>query len=379
VEECTVAARKTELGETVWRSDPHTLVKHLVYRRYLDCWMPKILQSFPGATIVDAFAGPGTYTDGLDGSSIVVAKTFLRHKAYSSFGDLEVLCLEGRSDRVDRLRREVAALGVTPKLKFTIRDAGEFVAEQSSLSAAAHRGDSGRPVLWLLDPFDIKSLPFEKVAACLTGQRDEVIVTFFADEMHRFWTRAGWDGVLDRHFGSDVWRSATVHTSEGTRKEGFVAAYRDVLARRGLLTGHFGVRVRNESARYHLVFATHNGSGLVCWNPVAWKLDPFAGTGASAATAEQPDLFGVPYLEPLRAALKAHSGTEQPWRSLLTESVQRGFVEKHLREALDGLAEEGLAFRVHPMKSRTPWPEGCIVRFYAPEDTEVDVVAPFDS
>lgn len=55
-----VMGRKQELREkTVWRSDPHTLVKHLIYRHYLDCWMPKILQKFPTATIVDAFAGPG--------------------------------------------------------------------------------------------------------------------------------------------------------------------------------------------------------------------------------------------------------------------------------------------------------------------------------
>ncbi|MFJ1608590.1 hypothetical protein ACIOHS_35310 [Streptomyces sp. NPDC088253] len=67
--------RVDELREqTVWKSDPHTQVKHLVYRHYLQCWMRKFLQTFPEATIVDAFAGPGVYTDGPPGSPIVVAK-----------------------------------------------------------------------------------------------------------------------------------------------------------------------------------------------------------------------------------------------------------------------------------------------------------------
>jgi hypothetical protein len=112
---------------------------------------------------------------------------------------------------------------------------------------------------------------------------------------------------------------------------------------------------------------------------VKWKLDSFAGSGASAATAKQPDLFGVSYIDELRAVLGAHSGSAQPWRTLVTETVERGFLEKHLREALDDLAADGLAFRVHPTKSRSSWPEGCVVRFYDPEDAETELVEPFDS
>jgi three-Cys-motif partner protein len=372
--------RKEELRDTVWRSDPHTLVKHLVYRHYLECWMPKILQGFPRATIVDAFAGPGTYADGLDGSPILVAKTFLAHSAHARFvGRLDLICLEQREDRVDRLRHEVAALGPTPKLTVTVVEPGEFVAEQPRLAERAHGGEAARPVLWLLDPFKITSLPFETVIACLAGRRDEAVVTFFVDEMHRFCTRDGFDKALNRHFGSGRWTTARDVAGEGPRKEALVTAYREGLDAEGLLTGHFGVRVRNDTARYHLVFATHSEYGLKCWNPVKWKLDSFAGTGASAATAEQPDLFGVSYIGELRTALRAYSGTEQSWRALLAQTIQRGFMERHLREALDALAAEGLAFRVDRTEARSAWPEGCIVRFYEPEDADVEVVEPLDS
>src|SRR4051812_35921939 len=74
--------RADELKQTVYPSDAYTAVKHTVYRRYAQCWMAKILQKFPqGATIVDAFSGAGVYSDGLDGSPIVFAKTFLEHSA----------------------------------------------------------------------------------------------------------------------------------------------------------------------------------------------------------------------------------------------------------------------------------------------------------
>lgn len=366
-------SRKQELREkTVWRSDPHTLVKHLVYRHYLECWMPKILQKFPTATIVDGFAGPGVYEDGPVGSPLLVAKTFLNHAAYARFNSLRILCLEQRPDRVDRLRAEIAALGPTPKLQMTVLAPGEFAAQQPSLSQVAH-GDrpNNTPVLWLLDPFNIKSLPFHRVADCLSGRYDEAVVTFFTEEMHRFCTREGFDQTLDEHFGSRDWRAAAHQRGEGHRKDALVNAYRRSLETcKGVLTEQFGVQVRNTTPRYSLIFATHSEYGLKCWNPVKWKLDSYSGSGASAGTIMQPDLFGTSVIDELSDLLRTHAGTEQTWTRLVAEAVRAGYLEKHLREALDGLAAEGVAIRVEPVEARSPWPDNSVVRFYAPEDVD---------
>lgn len=366
-------SRKQELREkTVWRSDPHTLVKHLVYRHYLDCWMPKILQKFPTATIVDGFAGPGVYEDGPVGSPLLVAKTFLNHSSYARFNSLRIVCLEQRPDRVDRLRAEIAALGPTPKLQMTVLAPGEFASQQPFLSQVAH-GDrlNNTPVLWLLDPFNIKSLPFHRVADCLSGRYDEAVVTFFTEEMHRFCTREGFEQTLDEHFGSPHWRSATQERGEARRKDALVNAYRRSFETcRGVLTEQFGVQVRNTTPRYSLIFATHSEYGLKCWNPVKWKLDSYAGSGASAGTIMQPDLFGTSVIDELSDLLRAHAGTEQPWTRLVAEAVRAGYLEKHLREALDGLAAKGIAIRVEPVEARSPWPENSVVRFYAPEDVD---------
>ncbi len=366
-------SRKQELREkAVWRSDPHTLVKHLVYRHYLDCWMPKILQKFPTATIVDAFAGPGVYEDGPVGSPLLIAKTFLGHSAYARFNNLRVVCLEQRADRVARLRAEIAAVGQTPKLQMTVLEPSEFAAQQPFLSQVAH-GDrpNSTPVLWLLDPFNIKSLPFYRVADCLSGRYDEAVVTFFTEEMHRFCTREGFDLTLDEHFGSADWRGAAQVYGEAQRKDALVNAYRRSLETcKGVLTEQFGVQVRNTTPRYSLVFATHSEYGLKCWNPVKWKLDSYSGSGASAGTLMQPDLFGTSVIDELSDLLRAHAGTEQPWSRLVGDATRAGYLEKHLRGALDGLAAEGVAIRVEPVEARSAWPENSVVRFYAPEDVD---------
>lgn len=366
-------SRKEELrDQTVWRSDPHTLVKHLVYGHYLNCWMPKILQKFPNATIVDGFAGPGVYSDGPPGSPILVAKTFLGHAAHARFGNLHILCLDQRPDRAARLRQEIAALGDTPKLTMTVLEPGEFISRQPDLKARAHRGTGNTPTLWLLDPFNIKSLPFAQVADCLSNRYDEAIITFFTDEMHRFCTLDGFGKTLDVHFGNARWREATSISSEGLRKEALVTQYRRSLEALGLFTEQFGVRVRNDSPRYSLVFATHSEYGLKCWNPLKWKLDGYSGSGASVGTINQPDLFGTS-LNNLEQDLAANTGTQRTWTQLVTAATRSGYLDKHLREALDNLARQGLAIRVAPVDARSAWPEDSVIQFYSPKDVDTDI------
>jgi three-Cys-motif partner protein len=374
-----VTSRKDQLKKTTWPSDPHTMVKHMVYRHYLECWMAKICQKFPRSVIVDAFSGPGAYSDGPVGSPLLAMKTFLGHSAYANFNSLEIICLEERPDRVQRLRQEVAAMGHTPKLTVSVQEPGKFTSQQSSLSQLAHDGKANRPVLWLLDPFAIKALPFSNVADCLAGDRDEAVVTFFTEEMHRFCTRENFDKTLDLHFGSNQWSAAATLTNEGRRKEALVRAYRDALEARGLLTEDFGVRVRNDTPRYSLIFATHSQFGLACWNPVKWKLDSYAGSGASASTAMQPDLFGTSVTDELREALSAFVGSEQHWTVLMGVAARAGFMEKHLREALDAMAKDGIAIRVEPTKATSRWPDTSVVRFYTSEDVDLPVVEPMDA
>lgn len=362
--------RVEELRErTVWKSDPHTQVKHLVYRHYLQCWMGKILQKFPEATIVDAFAGPGVYADGPPGSSIVVAKTFLEHSAYRNFGRLNLICLEERPDRVDELKRQFTKLPSSPQLSISVQPPGTFAEHLPRLSALAHRGRAETPVLWLIDPFDLKSAPFSLIRQCLAGPRDEVLFTLFTNELHRFCQREGFDKTMTPYFGGDHWQPATTERRAGTRKEAFAAAYQQGLKDHDLFTGSFGVRISNQSARYHLILASHSEAGLKCWAPVTWKLDSYSGQGASADTAVAPTLFDEASLvDRLDVALRAHAGTAQRWETLSSQAARLNHMDKHLRQVLDNLAAQGLAFRVDPVRARSAWPEGCTVRFYAPED-----------
>ena len=124
--------------DTLWNSQPRTLLKHQVYRQYLHCWMAKICQKFRNSAIVDGFAGPGIYLDGPDGSSAVIAKTFLEHSRLASFNLLRLICVEKRPDRRDSLASRLELLPKMPRLSIQVPLAGSIMDRFAPLNAAAH-------------------------------------------------------------------------------------------------------------------------------------------------------------------------------------------------------------------------------------------------
>lgn len=355
-------------AETLWNSEPRTLLKHQIYRQYLHCWMGKICQSFRSSVIVDGFAGPGSYRDGPDGSPVVIAKTFLEHSRRARFNELRLICLEKRPDRHDLLAGRVAGLPRTPRLDIQVRPAAGLLECFPEIRAAAHGSDSGIPVLWVLDPFDYSSAPFQLMRDCLAGPRDELLVTWFADEIYRFCGDPTKERAIDQHFGTPIWRQARRAVGESARKEELLRVYQESLeSLRDVHTGAFSIASKNETARYSLVFATHSDAGMRCFNDMKWRMDPYRGHHVSEKrNLYQVGLFDdMPILTPLRTWLESLAGQALSFDELIRHTVRLGYRETHLRTELSDMAAEGLAVREEPLDyTRTPWPSGSRIRFY---------------
>lgn len=352
--------------DMLWPSEPRTVLKHNLYKRYLQCWMGKICRVFDRSVVVDAFAGPGEYIDGPDGSPLVIAKTFLTHRSLPDFKHFQLICAELRPDRRDHLEQLLTPLAAPPKLQIEVRPAGGFVEQLAAIAAAAHAGNAnGTPTLWILDPYNYSDLPFDVVVRCLAAPRDEVLITWFADEIYRFRNDPPKADAITRHFGGNHWKAVRSVQGDALCKKalrdqyeaGLRAAYSDLQVR------SFDISSRNESARYSIVFATHNRAGLECFNPAVWAMDPTYGQKASENRLAQNSLFARD-LTALRAALATRAGTSATFVELRLQANQLGFTEPQLREALDDLQADGIAVREAPVESRTQWPADSVVRFY---------------
>jgi hypothetical protein len=276
---------------------------------------------------------------------------------------------------VAHLKQRLQTLPPDPKLHVEVGNAASFADERDSIDQLAHGGDPKRPVLWILDPFRWEPAPATLVDSCLRHLRDEIVLTFFVDEVYRFLNSPPHVPALTRYFGTDSWkklRPLALRRDEPGCKEALIDLYRRELERRsGVRTGSFSVGVKNQTPRYALVFATHNEHGLGCWTPLTWRLDENSGQ-IHTMKPEQPDLFTIDVspAEKLSEELKVLAGREVSWAELTDLTLRRNYLEKHLREALNLLGAAGFAIRVSPLNSRTPWPRDSVVRFYTTEDVE---------
>jgi hypothetical protein len=223
--------------------------------------------------------------------------------------------------------------------------------------------------LWILDPFDITSVPFNLVKACLAQPRDEVLVTWFADEIYRFCGDKTKHRALDGHFGTSTWRRALEIHGEGARKEMLLQAYRESIETLPqVVTGDFSISSKNEAARYSIVFATHSVAGLECFTQMSWRMDKYRGKRINEFRGlDQPGLFDdQPQVNPLRAKLETLAGESHSMTDLTQIALRLGFKQTHLRQVLTDMAADGMAAHESPLDyTRSPWPDDSIIRFYA--------------
>lgn len=66
--------------DTLWDPEPHSRGKHHILRRYAQAWLPIMTRYNPRVVVVDAFAGPGRYVGGEEGSPIILLKAYLEHE-----------------------------------------------------------------------------------------------------------------------------------------------------------------------------------------------------------------------------------------------------------------------------------------------------------
>jgi three-Cys-motif partner protein len=68
----------TKPGNTLWKLAAHSRGKHHILRRYIQAWLPIMSKGNRRIVIVDAFAGPGRYLGGEEGSPLILLNAYLR-------------------------------------------------------------------------------------------------------------------------------------------------------------------------------------------------------------------------------------------------------------------------------------------------------------
>jgi three-Cys-motif partner protein len=303
---------------TLWPMTRHTAAKHTILRKYLDAWMP-ILGGGRFAryhlVLIDAFAGPGRYSTGEDGSPLLMVSAYLEHSGEIS-ATPHFFFIEDDHERIAHLRGEIDALEVPGCVEVEVIEGSFDIEFPALISRLEGRFGSLPPTFAFIDPFGASDLPVALSTPLLDVPRCEVLVYFPVSFLARFGEQPEFLETMNSVFSGERWRDAFDAGIEfEARQRMLLDLFIGELRKRVPYVRAFAVTPAHESGAntYHLVFGTANADqGLRKMKDAMWKVDPVAGASFRDSTlADHPVLFEEsPTFGELEQMLRDHFGTD---------------------------------------------------------------------
>ena len=344
-------------------------------RQYLNAWLPIMTRSNDRILFIDAFAGPGRYASGEEGSPLVALNTYLSHSNLpSADGGIDFFFIEKDPARADHLRQVLA-----PKSSEVPSDCGISVITGAftdrmteALDAINLQNKELAPAFVMLDPFGVSDTPMDLIARILQNEKSEVYVSFMSRDINRFNTVPEYEEALNSLFGCEDWKSAWALDNGPDKIKFFYQLYTDQLKASG---AEYVLRFdlyENESLVYALFFATKNDLGCDKMKQAMWRVAPFGDFRFKSATRDQMILDeGFTDLRALDDALVGNFGMNV---SISIESLERFmrsdetlFHSGQLRSRLAEMENDGrLVVQDSPRQRRVGYPHGTAIRFKDP-------------
>ncbi|MBP2330606.1 three-Cys-motif partner protein [Kibdelosporangium banguiense] len=296
------------MSDLLWKLEPATAAKHQLYKRYLDAWWPIMLQRTPGGhlrprvTYVDAFAGPGRYEDGEEGSPVFVLDRLLNHAASARMllarDRVRLVFIEKQRNRFEYLQQQLAErFGDLNRLPVHVEVRHGEAGVETDRSLNDLRA-WGHPILAVFDSWGNVNIPLSLIHKLACNASSEVVVTFGPNWFSR---REELNAdQLDLVFGGrDYWTLADRESRPDERWRAWLSTYRAALGRAG-----FDYRLQFEvvpktGQPLNLVYGTTHVKGVEVMKDAMWKVDGDGGMAfrdprtRDAQIPGQLDIFGT--------------------------------------------------------------------------------------
>jgi three-Cys-motif partner protein len=306
---------------TTWPLDPHTLAKHVLLRKYLNAWLPKITRYNGRVIFCDGFAGPGVYNDGEDGSPVIALKALLEHSYFPKMkAEVVYLFIEENPDRCSSLEKVIKEQfkNLPGNVKYEI----ENHTYEEALTKLLDDLDTGAaklaPTFAFIDPFGVSGVPLSIIKRLMAHRRCEVFITIMFGYMHRFISRPEFERHCDELFGTKKWRQAI--ELSGQQRETFLRElYQSQLLdpNEGVgaeYTRYFTMKDDRNVTIYDLFFATNAWQGIDAMKEAMWNVSGDYVFSDATDPAQEVLFTKDPDWNHLFAILAdRYRGTEQPW------------------------------------------------------------------
>ena len=186
--------------------------------KYLGGWLPILGRWHERLLIFDGFAGRGEYSDGSDGSPVILLRK--ANELISGGRVKEVLCAFVEQDPGNFANLQAVLHRTQPqyplvKVLGPSNDSFENVANQ----VIETTGGRLIPSFWFIDPFGFTGMSFETVKLLMSLRRSEVFITLMLRDIGRFLSHPDLETTFDRLFGTQEWRIIVHSNKTGEAKE----------------------------------------------------------------------------------------------------------------------------------------------------------------
>jgi three-Cys-motif partner protein len=334
-------------SSVIWDRDPHTAAKHQILKGYLDAWFPIIASRWKstGLTYVDAFAGPGEYTDGSFGSPIIAARAAFMSQVTQHGANVNLVFIEKNRDRFDHL----GSLFDKQKLsqRSVVRVHGDC--ETALVPVLDELKAWAGPMFVNFDGWGVDT-PYTLVRRVGEGTSPEVLVTFHSQWFTRF---AGQEDVDagDRVYGDGGWRAVRDQPDAQAKKSFLVSEYRRCLNTGGFCHCLTFELVDEGGHPLFLVYGTTSLQGVRKMKDAMWRVDRLSGSRFRDPRDPNQLQFDVDQTNPNLTVLR-HQILERLEQGPTTLANLKNFVlretvfkESHTTIAVDELVRERKVLR----------------------------------
>ena len=263
--------------DTVWKLEPHTLGKHLILRAYLNAWFPILSKWNQRILFIDAFAGPGEYEEGEDGSPVIALKALIEHQSRKKISaEVAFIFIEERKDRCDHLRELVRKYKPQLPVKSIIEVENSTFDEKMTevLNQIEEQNKRLAPCFVMIDPFGISGTPMSVIQRILRNPKSEVYISIMYNHINRFLDTSEFEQHLEELYGCTEWKRATQIIDTEERELFLFELYKDQLRKAGAkYVLKFDIYEGNKHI-YSIIFGTKNPLGCDRMKAAIWKIAP---------------------------------------------------------------------------------------------------------
>lgn len=262
---------------TIWELDPHTIGKHLVLKHYLAAWLPIMGQSNRRVLFIDAFAGPGEYSGGEQGSPIIALRSLITHSARQLMTNEFVYeFIEKDPQRSRHLQSVLSNMEHEIPSNCSYRVVNSTFTETLTreLDHLEEQRSNLDPALVMIDPFGVSETPMAMIARIMANPKAEVYISFMYDFINRFLNDHSFENHLDDLFGTASWRQARQIGNADQRKQFLYQLYSDQLKSSGAKQVLYFEMYQGSRLVYAIFFGTKNLEGSDRMKQAIWKVAP---------------------------------------------------------------------------------------------------------